>query len=114
MSESDQSSDRRAFPRFATSMRARISDGDGPSVDGEVINISEGGVLIDGAQMPLHGRVRIELELDEQGWQVIDAEVVRSVIDSEGPGQLAARFAGVAASGERDAIRAFLQEHFAD
>ncbi|MDH3225649.1 MAG: PilZ domain-containing protein [Thermoleophilia bacterium] len=114
MSENEQSSDRRAFPRFAASMRARVSDEDGVTADGEVINISEGGVLINGAQLPLDGRVRIELELDELGWQEINAEVVRAVPSADGPGQLAARFAGVAASGERDAIRAFLQEHFAE
>jgi hypothetical protein len=114
MSDSEHGPDRRAFPRFVASMRARVSDEDGVTSNAEVINISEGGVLINGEQLPLNGRVRIELELDELGWQVIDAEIVRTVAGADGPGQLAARFAGVAASGKRDAIRAFLQEHFAD
>jgi len=114
MSDNDQGPERRAFPRFAASMRARVSDQDGVTADAEVINISEGGVLINGEQLPRDGRVRIEIELDELGWQVIDAEVVRAAPSADGPGQLAARFAGVAASGERGAIRAFLQEHFTE
>jgi hypothetical protein len=110
----DQGRERRAFPRFATSLRARVLDESGRPVEGEVVNLSESGALISTEHPPRTGRVRIELELDEHGWQVVDAEVVRSEEAApEAPGRLAAQFAGVAASGGREAIRAFLQEHFA-
>jgi hypothetical protein len=99
--------DRRAHPRFATSIRARVA-ADDEVIEGEVVNLSEGGVLIGGEAFPPAEQVRIELDLAERGWQAVDAEVVRVEYKE---GQLAARFAEVATSGGRSAIRAFLREH---
>jgi hypothetical protein len=88
-------------------MRARIAAAD-EVVEGEVLNLSESGVLIEGQAFPPADQVRIELDLAERGWQAVEAEVVRVEFKE---GQLAARFAEVATSGGRSAIRAFLREH---
>jgi hypothetical protein len=99
--------ERRAHPRFTTSIRARIAAAD-EVIEGEVLNLSESGVLIGGQAFPSADQVRIELDLAERGWQAVDAEVVRVEYQE---GQMAARFAEVATSGGRSAIRAFLREH---
>ena len=104
--------DRRAFPRFSAALRARVASEDGAQVEATTVNLSESGVLISGDELPLGGRVRIELELGEAGWQVVEADVVRAEADAEGPGVLAAQFADIAATGSRDAVRSFLQGHF--
>lgn len=108
-----KSNDRRAFPRFSTSVRARVAGADGDAVDATTVNLSEDGVLISGEQLPVGGRIRLELELGDAGWQVVEADVVRAEVVGDGPGALAARFADVATTGGRDAVRSFLQDHFA-
>ena len=104
--------DRRAFPRFSATLRARVATEDAEPVEATTINLSENGVLVSGEQLPLGGRVRIELELGDAGWQVVEADVVRAEGDHAGPWALAAEFADVATTGGREAVRSFLQERF--
>jgi hypothetical protein len=81
---------------------------DGKIVDAHSVNLSEGGILLAGADFPSASQVRIEIELAEMGWQALEAEVVRLEDGSGGEeGTLAARFAEAATAGGRDAIRAF-------
>ncbi len=79
-------------------------------VDAHSVNLSEGGVLIAGADFPSASQVRIEIELAELGWHALDAEVIRRTGAGEaGEGTLAARFAEAATEGGRDAIREFFR-----
>ncbi|MGE0026212.1 MAG: GNAT family N-acetyltransferase [Thermoleophilia bacterium] len=79
-------------------------------VDAHSVNLSEGGVLIAGADFPSASQVRVEIELAELGWHALDAEVIRRTGGGEpGEGTLAARFAEAATEGGRDAIRAFFE-----
>ena len=78
-------------------------------VDAHSVNLSEGGMLIAGADFPSASQVRIEIELAEIGWHALDAEVVRTARRRAGEGTLAARFAEAATEGGRDAIRAFFE-----
>lgn len=102
MADSTAHDDRRAFHREDVELSARVLAG-GEAVEAQSINLSEGGVLLAGADFPSSSQVRIEIELAEIGWHSLDAEVVRT----ESGGALAARFAEVATEGGRDAIRAF-------
>ena len=102
MVDSTPHDERRAFRREDVALSARVL-ADGQAVEAESINLSEGGVLLVGADFPSASQVRIEIELAEIGWHSLDAEVVRT----EHGGALAARFAEVATEGGRDAIRAF-------
>lgn len=111
--EQPSDDDRRAFPRFSTSLRARVASEDGTPVDATTVNLSEDGILVSGEELPVGGRIRIELELGSAGWQVMEADVVRAEIEEGGPGALAAQFANVATTGGREAIRSFLHDHFA-
>ena len=96
--------DRRVHRREDVELAARIVTGD-ETIDAQSVNLSEGGILLAGADFPSASTVRIEIELAEMGWHSLDAEVVRR---EDGPtGTLAARFAEVATEGGRDAIRAF-------
>ena len=104
MTEGTAHDDRRAHPRADVALPVRVLAG-GEVVDAQSVNLSEGGVLLAGADFPSAAQVRIEIELAEMGWHALDAEVVRA--DSRPEGTLAARFAEVATEGGRDAIRAF-------
>ena len=96
--------DRRVHRREDVELAARIVSGDA-TIDAQSVNLSEGGILLAGADFPSASAVRIEIELAELGWHSLDAEVVRR---EDGPtSTLAARFAEVATEGGRDAIRAF-------
>jgi len=96
--------DRRVHRREDVELAARIVSGD-ETIDAQSVNLSEGGILLAGADFPSANTVRIEIELAEMGWHSLDAEVVRR---GDGPtGTLAARFAEAATEGGRDAIRAF-------
>lgn len=96
--------DRRAHPRADLELPARVVAGD-DVVEAQSVNLSEGGVLLAGADFPSSRQVRIEIELAEMGWHALDAEVVRR--DERSGGTLAARFAEAATEGGREAIRAF-------
>ncbi len=104
MAEGTAHDDRRAHPRADVALAARVVSGDAV-VDARSVNLSEGGVLLAGADFPSAAQVRIEIELAEMGWHALDAEVVRS--DARPDGTLAARFAEAATEGGREAIRAF-------
>ena len=104
--------ERRAFPRFSAALRARIAGESGDRLDATTVNLSESGVLISGQQLPVGGRIQLELELGEGGWQLVQADVVRAGLEDDVPGALAARFADAATTGGRNAIRAFLRENF--
>ena len=103
--------DRRLHRREDVELAARIVAGD-ESVEVQSINLSEGGILLAGADFPSANTVRIEIELAELGWHAMDAEVVRRGGGAEGT--LAARFAEVATEGGRDAIRAFFASRLSD
>ncbi|MGD9694907.1 MAG: PilZ domain-containing protein [Thermoleophilia bacterium] len=96
--------ERRAHPREDVDLPVRVIAG-GRSVDATAVNLSEGGALLAGADLPAARRIRIEIELAELGWQALDAEVVRARGGADGT--LAARFAAAATEGGREAIRAF-------
>lgn len=97
--------DRRAHPREDVELPARVIAGDAV-VPAQSVNLSEGGVLLAGADFPSASQVRIEIELAELGWHALDAQVVRH--DEAGDrSALAARFAEAATEGGREAIRAF-------
>lgn len=98
--------DRRIFQRRDVALPVRVLAGD-REVVAESVNISEGGVLVAGADFPPAEVVRIEIELAELGWHALDAEVVRREARGDGDEALAARFASVATEGGRDAIQAF-------
>lgn len=104
MADATPEDDRRAHPRTDVELPARVVAG-GDVVGAHSVNLSEGGVLLAGADFPSAGQVRIEIELAEMGWHSLDAEVVR--LDDRPGGTLAARFAEAATEGGRDAIRAF-------
>lgn len=87
-------------------LAARVVAG-GEVVEAQSVNLSEGGILLAGADFPSATQVRIEIELAELGWHSLDAEVVRHEPSPDGDGALAARFAEVATEGGRKAIRAF-------
>jgi hypothetical protein len=110
MAEPTPQDDRRAHPREDVELQARVVSGD-EVVDAQSVNLSEGGILLAGADFPSASQVRIEIELAELGWHALDAEVVRH---GEGLGgdTLAARFAEAATEGGRDAIRAFFAARF--
>ncbi len=101
--------DRRKHRREDVDLPVRLV-ADEEVVDAHSVNLSEGGVLIAGADFPSASQVRIEIELAELGWHALDAEVLRRTGAGEpGQGTLAARFAEAATEGGRDAIRAFFQ-----
>jgi riboflavin biosynthesis pyrimidine reductase len=102
MADKTPHDDRRAFRREDVELPVRVV-ADGEAVDAQSVNLSEGGVLLAGADFPSSTQVKIEIELAEIGWHSLDAEVVRN----EGGSALAARFAEVATEGGREAIRAF-------
>ena len=110
MSDSSSGKERRAHPRVYAALATRVSAG-GRTVEAETVNISEGGVLLSGGDLPSGDRVRIEIELAELGWHAIDADVVRREAGQAGDEELAARFAEIATGGGRDAIRAFFEAH---
>lgn len=103
--------ERRAHPREEVELPARVSAG-GERVPARTLNVSEGGVLLAGADFPSSAQVRIEIELAEMGWRSLDAEVVRREPTAAGTA-LAARFAEVATEGGREAIRAFFAARLA-
>ncbi|MFN8110599.1 MAG: PilZ domain-containing protein [Thermoleophilia bacterium] len=101
--------ERRVHPRMQVSLPARIAV-DGVRMDADIVDISEGGALLAGHDLPSGSRVRLEIELAELGWHVLDAEVVRREEAGSPDGErLATRFARVATEGGRDAIRAFFE-----
>jgi hypothetical protein len=100
--------DRRAHRREDVRLPARVRSG-GTVVEAHSVNLSEGGVLLAGADFPSASQVRIEIELAELGWQALDARVVRR-FEGEPPA-LAASFASAATEGGREAIRAFFRAH---
>jgi ribosomal protein S18 acetylase RimI-like enzyme len=101
--------ERREHPREDVDLPVRLV-ADDEVVPAHSVNLSEGGVLIAGADFPSASQVRIEIELAELGWHALDAEVIRrSGAGEAGEGTLAARFAEAATEGGRDAIRAFFQ-----
>lgn len=100
--------ERRAFRREDVALSARVRTGD-ETIEARSVNLSEGGVLLAGADFPSATQVRIEIELAEIGWHSLDAEVVRN----DSGGALAARFAEVATEGGREAIRAFFAARLA-
>jgi hypothetical protein len=102
---SPQHDDRRAHPREDVELPARVVSGDAV-VPAHSVNLSEGGILLAGADFPSASQVRIEIELAEMGWHALDAEVVRRRSSGE-DSALAARFAEAATEGGREAIRAF-------
>ena len=108
MGEAGGGAERREHPRLETKLEARVI-ADGRTVAAETLNISEGGILLAGADFPSSARVRLEIELAELGWHSIDAEVIRRGDDATGAETLAARFARVATEGGRDAIQAFFE-----
>ena len=103
--------ERRAHPREEVELAARVSAG-GEGVPARTVNVSEGGVLLAGADFPSSAQVRIEIELAEMGWHSLDAEVVRREPTADGTA-LAARFAEVATEGGREGIRAFFAARLA-
>lgn len=100
--------DRRLHPRMRVDLPVRLA-GEGAGVPADIIDISEGGFLVTGSDLPTGSRVRLEIELAELGWHVLDAEVVRREEAGKGEERIAARFARVATEGGRDAIRAFFE-----
>ena len=100
--------ERRAHPRVAAELAVRVTGEDGSSA-GHTRNLSEDGVSLelDGAVGDVR-RLRIEIELAEMGWHVVDAEGMR--VERDGS-RLAARVAELAAAGEREAIRGFLARY---
>jgi hypothetical protein len=108
MSEAGGGAERREHPRLEARLEARVTAG-GKTVSAESLNISEGGILLAGADFPDAARVRLEIELAELGWHAIDAEVIRRGDDASGAETLAARFARVATEGGRQAIQAFFE-----
>lgn len=103
--------ERRTHRREDVALAARIVAGD-ESVEAESVNLSEGGILLAGADFPSAKTVRIEIELAELGWHSLDAEVVRR--DGTDGGTMAARFAEAATEGGREAIRAFFASRLRD
>jgi hypothetical protein len=108
MAETTEHDERRAHRRADVRLPARVRFGS-TVVDAEAVNLSEGGVLLAGADFPSAAQVRIEIELAELGWHALDAQVVR-VTAGEAPA-LAAAFASAATEGGRTAIRAFFAAH---
>ena len=108
MGEAGGGAERRVHPRVEAKLEARVT-ADGRTVAAETLNISEGGILLAGADFPSSARIHLEIELAELGWHAIDAEVVRRGDDASGAETLAARFARVATEGGRDAIQAFFE-----
>lgn len=109
--DSPHENERRRHRRLRTDLAARVRAANWVS-EGRAVDLSEGGVLIDGIG-PESGEVQIELQLDGGSWHRIDAEVVRfdAVV---GGGRLAAEFAAAATDGGRSAIRAFLDAHLGE
>lgn len=106
--------ERRQHPREDVDLPVRIV-ADDEVIDAHSVNLSEGGVLVAGADFPSASQVRIEIELAELGWHALDAEVIRRTGGGEpGEGTLAARFAEAATEGGRDAIRAFFRSRLGD
>jgi ribosomal protein S18 acetylase RimI-like enzyme len=110
MAEPTSHDDRRAHPREDVELQARVVAGD-EVVDAQSVNLSEGGILLAGADFPSASQVRIEIELAELGWHALEAEVVRHG-GGRGGDTLAARFAEAATEGGREAIRAFFAARF--
>lgn len=108
MGEAGGGAERRVYPRVEARLGARVIV-DGTTVEAESVNISEGGILLAGADFPSAARVRLEIELAELGWHAVDAEVVRHGQDASGSETLAASFARIATEGGRDAIQAFFR-----
>jgi hypothetical protein len=103
--------ERRVHRREDVELSARIVSDD-ETVEAQSVNLSEGGILLAGADFPSARTVRIEIELAEMGWHALDAEVVRR--DDGASGTLAARFAEAATEGGREAIRAFFASRLSD
>lgn len=108
MTHAPSGGERRRHPRMRLDVPVRVA-GDGAGVRADIIDLSEGGFLVTGSDLPTGSRVRLEIELAELGWHVLDAEVVRREEAGMGEERIAARFARVATEGGRDAIRAFFE-----
>jgi hypothetical protein len=108
MTDTGPDKERRGTPRHDVSLPARLHVGD-DVIDAQTIDLSHDSVLIGGEDFPSADEVYIEIELAELGWQRLPAEVVRRAEGDEN--HLAATFADAAASGGREAIRAFLAQH---
>lgn len=104
MADQSRHDDRRAHTREDVELAARVISGD-DVVAAQSVNLSEGGILLAGADFPSATQVRIEIDLAEMGWHALDAEVVRR--SSGDSSALAARFAEAATEGGREAIREF-------
>lgn len=109
MTDNGPENERRAAPRHDVSLPARLRVGD-DVIDAQTIDLSHDAVLIGGEDFPSAGEVYIEIELAELGWQRLPADVVRRA-EGDDNLHLAATFADAAASGGREAIRAFLAQH---
>jgi len=112
MAEPRSPEDRRGHPREDVALPARVV-AEGQVVEAQSVNLSEGGVLLAGADFPSAAQVRIEIELAELGWHALDAEVIRRQAGDPEPSALAARFAEAATEGGREAIRAFFSSRLA-
>lgn len=110
MADSAPQDERRAHPRAATELAARVIS-NGTVVEAQSVNLSESGVLLAGTDFPSSRQVKIEIELAEMGWHALDAEVVRH--DDRDSGAMAARFAEAATGGGREAIKAFFANRLA-
>lgn len=108
MNDREDDQDRRAHPRLSVDLPARVRGSDEPSVEARAVDLSEGGIRIEGADFPPQAQVTVEIELAELGWQEIPAEVVRA---EPGEGEMAARFAAAATAGGRKALRDFIERH---
>lgn len=108
MNDDIDAGDRRQHPRMQVQLPVRIVGAQG-AVHADVVDISEGGALMAGNDLPSGARVQLEIELAELGWHVLDAEVVRREESGLGEDRVAARFARIATEGGRDAIRAFFE-----
>jgi hypothetical protein len=77
--------DRRAFPRLAVDLPVRVVSAEHVS-DGRTVDASERGLLVDLAEpfTMLARRVQVEVELPNEGWTGIEADVVRREAVSEG------------------------------
>lgn len=108
VAEPSEHDDRRRHRREEVDLPVRVVAGD-EVAEAHSVNLSEGGVLVAGADFPSATQVRIEIELAELGWHALDAEVVRRNAGGGEGGTLAARFAEAATEGGREAVRAFFE-----
>jgi pSer/pThr/pTyr-binding forkhead associated (FHA) protein len=70
--------ERRHKPRVATHARALLFDADAGCVDGEVADVSDGGMYVKTENPPaMHTPVRVAIELEKGHWHTLQGEVAR-------------------------------------